>query len=347
MLFNIERDEGIRIVGYLVPDTFSGCPSVRITDGQRDLLVLPCQEEIPALVAAGRHATGRCGFTIDETIVADIVQKEALEIYDHETNILIYRRRSSSGMIQRRVFRLETHLIPLWRLDDTIERHFQYFHKGIERHGKETVTQVFVLTNATSMYVSGRLTFKSYETYIDESFDCIALLRDPYMELAERLLALKLVRKLAKEAQLLGPRDMMSYGPAIDFAETLGNGTKLRRAFATMPKAAIANLANPVTRQLTARTADEVPVKGAVASALATLARFSVVGLREGQDLFLVQLAHLVGANPDTLPAMPDLSRTAELCAELRSVPEAEVLLEQDLEVYSHVKSAIEKALGN
>jgi hypothetical protein len=218
MLFNIERDEGILIDGYLVPDTFSGSPSVRITDGQHDLVVLPCQREIPALVAAGRHLTGRCGFTIDETNVADLARQEALEIYDHETNLLIYRRRPPSQVLQKRVFRLETHLIPLWRLDDTIERHFQYFHKGIERHGRETATQAFVLTNAASMYVSGRLTFKSYENYIDETFNCITLLRDPYMELAERLLALKLVRKLAKGTQLLGSRDMMSYGPAIDFA---------------------------------------------------------------------------------------------------------------------------------
>ena len=129
MLFNIERDEGNRIVGYVVPDTFSGTAAIRITDGQRDLLVLQCLEERAALVAAGRHATGQCGFTIDETLVADLSRQEGLEIYDNETNILIYRRRPPTEVIQKRVFRLETHLIPLWRLDDRIERHFQYFTK--------------------------------------------------------------------------------------------------------------------------------------------------------------------------------------------------------------------------
>src|ERR1700749_4966046 len=130
MLFNIERDEGNRIVGYVVPDAFSGPSSIRITDGEHDLAVLQCQEPHTALVAAGRHATGLCGFTIDDTVVSDLARLEALEIYDHETGILIYRRRAPSKMIQKRVFRLETPLIPLWRLDDRIERHFQYFHKG-------------------------------------------------------------------------------------------------------------------------------------------------------------------------------------------------------------------------
>ncbi len=108
MLFNIEVDEGKRIVGYLVPDTFSGSASVRVTDGERELLVLRCEEERAALVAVGRHATGRCGFTIDETLITDLAGKEAIELYDEETNILIYRRRPPARLIEKRIFRLET-----------------------------------------------------------------------------------------------------------------------------------------------------------------------------------------------------------------------------------------------
>jgi hypothetical protein len=348
MLFNIDVDQGSRIVGYVVPDNFSESSSVRITDGARDVLVLPCQEERAALVYAGRHGNGRCGFTIDETIIADLSRQEALEIYDHETNILIYRRRPPSQVTQKRVFRLETHLIPLWRIDDKVERHFQYFYKGIERHGLETATQMFLLNNSSSLYLSGRLNFRSYELYINETFNCVAVLRDPYRELAERLLALKLVRKSANGAQLLGMRDMLSFAPAIDFAEAIEIDEKaLHRAFATMPPAAIANLANPVTRQLASRNPDEVPRKGAVAIALGTLSRFAIVGLRERQDLFRAQLGELVGADAHGLPEMPSFNRTAELCEQLKFVPEAQVLIEQDLEVYFHVKSAIEAALSD
>jgi len=343
MLFNIEVDEGTRVIGYLVPDSFTGSSSIRIADGQRNLLILPCREERAALVVAGRHETGCCGFTIDETIISDLAQQEALEIYDQETGILIYRRRPPSRVAQKRLLRLETHLFPLWRLDDRLEGHFQYFHKGIERHGRETTTQLFLLNNSTSLYLSGRLILKSYENWIDGTFNCIALLRDPYMELAERLLTLKFIRGGGKE--ILGERDFMAFGPAIAFAEAIEVEEKaLHKAFAAMPRAVIAILANPLIRQLAARMPDEIPTKGAVATALSTLSSFAILGLREHQDLFLAQLADLVGVSRQALPVVPDFVKTGELSRLLKGVPEVGVLIDKDIEVYHHVKAAIEGA---
>jgi hypothetical protein len=344
MLFNIERDEGSRIVGYLVPDAFTGSPSLRITDGARDLTTIQCSEERPALVAAGRHDTGRCGFTIDDGTVANLAQQEVLELYDRETDFLIYRRRPPAKVTQKRILRLETHLFPLWRLDEALEQHFQYFYKGIERFGRETTTQLFLLNNSSSLYLSGRIIFRSYDNYINETFNCVALLRDPYVELAERLLTLKHVRGVGKE--VLGERDVLALAPAIGFAETIENDEKLlHRSFADMSRAVIANLANPLTRQLAARNPDEVPMKGGVATALRILSSFTILGLREHQDLFLAQLADLVGTEPEKLPPIPDFVRTAELAELLRRVPEAQVLIEQDLEVYRQVKSAVQQAL--
>lgn len=345
MLFSIEADQGNRIVGYLVPDDYSGSPSLRIEDGGGAIAVLPCLEERAALVVAGRHATGRCGFTIDDTVVPGLASKDDLELYDAETGILIYRRRRASQVAHQRIFRLETHLFPLWRLDDGIERKFQYFHKGIERHGRETATQLFLLNSATSLYLSGRLGFRSYEDYINDTFRCITLIRDPYAELAERLLTLKHVRKFGDE--LLGARDMIAYDAAIDFAQGIESDDRvLRRAFRTMPKAAIANFANPLTRQLTVSSADEPPPKGAIARALDALSSFAIVGLREYQHLFIEELEALLGAPPGTLPVIREFPSVGELAAHLQCVPEAELLIEQDLEIYHTAKSALEDSLG-
>jgi hypothetical protein len=201
------------------------------------------------------------------------------------------------------------------------------------------------LNNATSQYLSGRLIFKIYDNYINEKFSCIALLRDPYAELAERLLTLKHARKFGDE--LLGARDTIAYEAVISFAETIEPDDKaLRRAFATMPKMAVANLANPLTRQLSARTADEAPAKGAIATALDTLSSFAIVGLREGHVLFLEELAHVLGINGGELPKIPEFDGTADLAAKLKRLPEAEVLIEHDLEIYHHVRSALENALS-
>ena len=332
------------IVGYLVPDGFSGSCSLRISDGQKDLAVLLCDQELPAIAAAGRHATGRCGFIIDETIVPELAQKEALELYDQETNLRIYRRRSPSHVTHKRIFRLETHLFPLWRLDDRAEPHFQYFYKGIERHGRETAVQMFLLHNAPSVYLSGRLIYKMYDTNIDDTFNTVVLLRHPLTELAERILTLKHVRKFGEE--LLGARDMMTYAAAIEFAATVEPDEKvLRRAFAAISRPAIATLTNPLTRQLAARAPDEISVKGGIATALGTLSRFAIVGLRDRQDVFLQQLAELIGVPSQSLPEFAEFPSTAELAEKLKSVPEVGLLIEQDLEVYHQVKSAVENLL--
>jgi hypothetical protein len=344
MLFNIEADRGNQIVGYLVPDDFTKSPTLRISDCGSLIAELPCLDERPSLVVAGRHGTGRCGFTIDESIVPNLRQNDKLELYDAETGILIYRRREISEVTQQRIFRLETHLYPLWRLDEQAEHKFQFFHKGVDRHGRETATQMLQLNNASSVYVSGRIAFKAYENYLHDQFRCIALVQDPYSELAERLLMLKHVHKVGRE--VLGPRDMMTYRAAIEFADRIEPDEKvLRRAFDAMPREAIAVLTNPLTRQLAADSIDEPPPKGAIAKALAALASFAVVGLREKEDSFLESLETFLGLPVGAMPPVAYFSKVEELAKRLRNLPEAEMLLEQDLEVYQTVKSAVEEAV--
>jgi hypothetical protein len=344
MLFNVEADRGNQIVGYVVPDDFNKSSTLRIIDGGSKLAEVPCVEERPALVVAGRHATGRCGFTIDESIIPNLAKNEGLELYEAETNILIYRRRKADEVTHQRVFRLETHLFPLWRLDEGVEHRFKLFHKGIERHGRETAMQVFNLHDISSMYLSGRLALKAYENLLHDQFQSIALVHDPYVELAERLLTLKHVTKFGDE--LLGPRDTVAYRAAIEFAQHIEPDEQtLRRAFDIMPKEAIALLANPLTRQLAAESPEDPPPRGGVAKALSALSYFTILGVRENPDLFLEELEALLDIPRGTLPPPPSFSKRDALARELRAVPEVELLLEQDLEVYHTLKSAVEGTL--
>jgi hypothetical protein len=344
MHFNVEIDDGNQIVGYIVPDAASKIASLRITDGERDLLVMPCNQDRPILVTVGRHETGRCGFVINQSIIPDLPEQKSLAIYEEETNLLIYRRRAPSEVVQKKVLRIETHLFPLWEFDDALEPHFQYFHKGIERHGRETTTQFFELHNSESLYLSGRLFFKQFESYVSGVFNCITLIHEPFMELAERLLTLRNVRKFSKT--MLGERDTMILAPAIEFAEAIElDETKLHRAFASMPKDVIANLANPLTRQFSAISFDEMVTGRSVPAALRTLASCAVIGLRQKQEFFLRQVSELLGTPLETLARSPTLAKAAQLAVILRKIPEASVLIERDLEVYDHVRSAVESAV--
>jgi hypothetical protein len=343
MLFNIEADRGNQIVGYLVPDDFTKTPAVRIRDAGSLLAETPCLEERPSLVAAGRHGTGRCGFSIDESIVPNLAEKRALELFDAETDILIYRRREETEVTRERIFRFETHLFPLWSLDEHAEHRFQFFHKGVDRHGRETATQMLQLNHASSIYLSGRVAFKSYENHLHDRFRCIALLQDPYTELAERLLLLKHVGKLTH--QVLGPRDMITYRPVMEFAGQVEPDEKsLRRAFDMISREAIGVLSNPLTRQFASDSLDEPPRKGAVARALTALSSFALVGLRDDDSHFLETLETLANLPKGTIPSLHRFSKVQELARELRQVSEAEMLLEQDLDIYETVRAAIEEA---
>jgi hypothetical protein len=343
MLFSLEHDSGDLVVVYVVPDGFEGVPRIRVCNGGEELVVLTANEAREALVAASRHETGQCGFSIDSSLVPDLPELSELELYDAETGLLIYRR-PSPHMMANKILRLETHLFPLWRLDDALRPNFQYHARGIESLGRETVTQLFLLGNVDSVYISGRILYKNYAYFVESAFQTAILLQNPYEEMAERLLVLSKIRRAG--ANILGVRETMEVASALDFAEGLPfkDEKALRRALRQIPNDVGIVFANPLTRQLTAATPDEMPTGGAVSTALHELSNFAVVGLRHESDRFLSALAELIGVEPDALPPVqqfPDVPRVAEI---LKSSGQVDHLLEKDLELYHHIAEAAEKA---
>lgn len=343
MLFNLETDTGDRITGYVVPDGFQAVPRIRVCNGGEELLVFEANESREALVIAGRHETGQCGFSLDASFAPNLAQLANLELYDADTNVLVYRRRAPH-MAAGKFLRLETHLFPLWRLDQVLKPHFQYHAKGIESLGRETVTQLFLLNAVDSVYVSGRILYKNYAYFVESAFQTAILLQDPYEELAERLLVLSKIRRVG--ASILGVRESMEVESALEFAERLpyGDEKALKRALRGMPQDVEIVFANPLTRQLTATTPDEMPTGTAVSTALDELSSFALVGLRHEADKFLAALAELIGIDPSILPTphqVPDVPRLADI---LRSSGQVDHLLERDLELYHHVAEAAERS---
>lgn len=343
MLFNIESDEGGEITGYVVPDDYEKVPVLHVLVGGQVVAEVRCSEPRPALVAAGRHLNGLCGFLLNDANVPGLGALRYVEVVDEESGILIYRRNLDDEGLPRRLFRLETHLFPLWGLDAALKQHFNYFHRGIERLGSETATQIFHLLNASSLYVSGRLTLKQYEALIHGRFAWVTLLHDPYYELAERLMTLKLAPKYGDA--LLGQRDVSAFKPAIDFVADLETDEEgLVRAFAEMPGAVITLLSNPLARQLAADSFDGPLPRGAVATALANLATGEIVGTREHAQIFAEDVEQLMRLPRGAVQVAPLLTPVQALADRLRKLPEAEVLLEADLDIYGQVKAAVEAA---
>ncbi len=338
MMFGIEEDQGPTIKLYLVPDSGGTAASVRVRSNGVELATVAANEQRPAIVAAGRHS-GLCGFNIGSDLVPDLASYGDLEIVDAATGLIVYRRRTPEMLTGVTMFRLETHLLPLWRIDDALQSNFQYWYKGIDRQGLETSTQTFN-NKSKSVFISGRLLVKNFEYYLTQDIKAVAMFRDPYDELAERLIILKNVG--AQASELLGPRDTLTFAPVIEALEEIErfDESSVKRFFKRASQDVFGILANPTVRQMTASTMDERPTSASVAAALGSLAAFEIVGLRSEAIDFSHGVCQMLGLDETTVPVMTEYSRVTQLGARLREIRDVELLLERDLELYAHVASA-------
>lgn len=345
MLFNVEEDRGDFISGYVVCDGF--VETARVALSSRGAVFHESLADLPreALMAAGRHRTGLCGFAFDEKIIPGLGAMSDLEIRDVASGALIYRR-PRPRQVMRRVLRLETHVFPLWRLDNALNEHFQYSANQIEACGRETTTQMFLLSNVPSIYLSGRLLYRAFQQFVEGPFDVIFSMHHPYEELAERLIVLGQIKRTG--SGILGLRENMSLEPTMAFAQNLplSNERELGRALRDIPRPVARVLANPVVRQLTTTTPEEMPTKSAVSIALTTLSSFAVVGLRRAPKTFVRAATELMGLDSEP-PDSATLPGVAALARMLKRTREVEWLIEQDLALYSHVAEAYRGAPSN
>lgn len=338
MLFSLEDDKGNFLRFYVIPDAGGATASVTLSSNKRHVATVAANKVRQEIVNAGRHATGMVGFEIDETQVPDLASYPDLEVREQVSNMLIYRRPQPS-MVPGKLFRLETHLLPLRRFDGALENRFQYWYEGIGRAGHETTTQTFCLANCSSLYISGYLTLRRLGNLLNDTFRCLVLFRDPFREMAERLL---LFKNMTEDAKLLGERDLFAFKEIIGLVKEFEalDERFCKEFFRYSSAAALAPLANPFVRQLASSDADEPATSRSVATALQTLSVFDVVGIRDDAQFFSASVAELAGVDAASLPVMHDYSKVIELGEMLRRFPKAEAILEHDLEIYEHVRQA-------
>lgn len=344
MLFNIEHDRGNVLEGYIIPDGFSDEASIRVSDIDGDIIVLPCDKMRQAVVDSGRHASGLVGFRLDDSIIKGIAERKTLAIHDVKTGLLIYRRPQVEKPVQMKIIRLETQLLPMIKFDMFCGHHFQYQLPSIERFGHETALQAFHLNAVKSIYLSGRLLLRNYEEFLDKGFKAIALLSDPFYELALRIFLLK--RMATTKISFLGDRDQILLAPAAEhFAETkLDDDISIRNALKKAPEKVRNTLMSPMTRQLACTFPEQVTTHSDVAPAIDLLSRFAVVGHSSDILGFQNAVGELFDIPVDDLPLPPRHLAIEELSARLKTLQIAEQLLEQDLIFDHYVRHAMRSA---
>lgn len=344
MMFNAEYDAGSEIVGYVVPDDADSTTCIRVFGEEGLLWAGPADEPRPALVTAGRHLTGLCGFRIGTDRIPDLAQRQEIVIREASGGLTVYRR-TAEPTLGRRVLRLETRLAGRPDLDAAFGRHFRAAYADIDRLGHETASQTFQLHGIASVYLSGRLHVPAYAYLIDQGFEVTAAIRDPFEELADRIVMLAAPEHAA--GHRLSDRDRLIFGPVIEALEAVAvpDPAAVRRLFRRLDRRLGAILSNPLTRQLTRARPDELCSGDAASAALRTLAGLDLVVPEDGLGLVESATAIWLGVPaPGARHAAPEPA-SAALADMLADLPAVEAMLEFDLEVHHAVVGAAVEAV--
>jgi hypothetical protein len=293
----------------------------------------------PLLKEYGLHNTGICGFVLDDNNCPGLTSAGKLEIYDADNNVLLYRRRSSSGLIDKKFFRLEPQLFRSATLDELFLPRFQMAYTNLDLLSEETTRSILAIPFTSSIYAEGRVFWRVWEPLLrDRGYRVGILLRDPFHELAERLLILK----LTSSPQCSSIMDIL--GPIVEGAAAhmrgvdLKDRSRLETVLAAPPHELRSVLYNPLTYLLTAQNAFDAPPAFATAVALDSLADMDAIGLRDDTKLFLETVSAALDL-PKNLAGtpLPTSLTVLQLADFLREKPVARSLIEMDLEVYEAV----------
>jgi hypothetical protein len=334
------------VEGWAMPDNPAVTPRVIVHLDAEHHIVIEAFVYRPLLKQNGLHNTGVCGFVLDGSTCPGLAAASRLEIFDADNNLLLYRRRPDTGIIDKKLFRLESQLFRSAAVDDLLLSRFHMGYSALDLHPEETIRSILALPFTQSIYASGRIFWRVWEPLLrDRGFMVGALLRDPFHEMAERLLILK----LASSPQ--GGSIIDAVGPVVEAAAghlrdiDLKDYYALEALLAAAPIELKAILYNPLTYQLTARNAFDPPPMPATAVALESLADMDAIGLRDDPAPLLEIVSAMLelpeGLAQVSLPASNTVIQWADF---LRDRPVVRKLIEMDLEVYQTAAGIIERS---
>jgi hypothetical protein len=346
MLFSIDEDIGTRIVGWVMPNNPNTAPRVKVTIGSTETIIT-ADVYRPLLKSQGLHNTGICGFQFGDAQVSGLVEATDLTVVDVDSGLLLYRRRPYP-VIGQKLILVEPSVLPAININQQLAPRFQMSYENAERHNEETIRAILGIPFSNSVYVSGRIYVREFDyLYRDRGFKSAILLRDPFEELAERLLVLKWTKKQNDPSlsERIG-RDVVAAAEKFTPFES-HSVESLSTALSKLHDDVRNILFNPLTRQLSTRYPDDRLDLAAVALSLSTLSFFDVVGTRADVPYFVeaIYAALEYEGSVDTV-TQPASNTVLAFAERLKTVPAAVELARLDYQVYAAVIAARTKALS-
>jgi hypothetical protein len=100
MLFSVDEDVGGRVESWVMPDNPAVTSRVIVDFDAEHHVVIEAFVYRPLLKQNGLHNTGVCGFALDDN--NGLAAANWLQIFDADTNLLLYRRRPDTGITDKR-----------------------------------------------------------------------------------------------------------------------------------------------------------------------------------------------------------------------------------------------------
>lgn len=346
MQFFIDIDNGSVISGWLIPDNPGDTPELIIKVASREDIQFKANVLRADLRDLGMHTTGLAGFHIDDSTVPDLCQLEDVTIVEADSGVTVYRRFNPERHKDRKLLVADASLLPQMKLLRELSQHFAMSYPFADRLSLDTLSGVLSLRFTGSIFVGGGINWmRNGSLVLEQNFVSCALLRDPFDELAEKLLFLSHLAKnpnkspLSAYAAFSKFSDVLPQVAKIDFSDD----KSLLMAFRTMSPSIRRAFRSPMTRLYGSLPEEDIQRRN-VSVALDNLAQFSIVGLREDFE----QFARMVNARLDTAmfptQALDELPTAFELGKRLATIGLVLDLLDEDVALYSFAKEAWKNA---
>lgn len=345
MRFFIDHDDGSSIRGWIVPDNPLAISRVAVSVEGRRVAEVPATVIDDTFRRNGWHSTGQCTFVLTDAEVPGLQHLPRVELYDADTNVMLYRRTPSEGALPQRLLLLNTGIEPETALQGALFPHFQHSYFGIQKLPDEILTSVLTSRTVPSVFLSGALIVPRYELYFTPDLMLTGILvQDPHVEMATRMLWLK-----ARAADAADPLRNWRLGPlaeAAGFTEgyDFADAKALKRFFRMLPEPAYRLLYNPLTRQLGTRLPDDRLHPGNSIAAIEILSRVGIVGHKARYAAFVSTLFDRIGLDAP-VPVLPEPpAETLALAERLRAVKAVEDMLVFDVAMSDAVKASLAKS---
>lgn len=347
MLFHMER-HGSYLSGWLSPDNPTDTPRIRITRPDGTSQEMEANVFRQDLVDVKIHPTGQAGLIINQKTLPDLADFiEEIEIRDATTGVLLFRNFREKDHLHTKILRFEMQAMPYASIEAAWNRHFALYYNAVERYPFETLFGILNNPVTKSIALSGRPNLARYEQlFRDRDYKLVTLLRDPYEELAERLLFLRYALSPSAPGHfrdhLSDFFDLRSVTQRFDPSKL----ATLAESFAYLSERQLTDLSNPLVKSLACNVEDPIPRSHHVEIALNRLSTFDLVGTRLHFEVFKNSLAEIAGApilGQEELVTMELLKPIAE---ELRNIKLVRSLISLDTKLYEYAVEAVKRALS-